>query len=225
MRAEGGMIDLHSHTLFSDGDLGIDELVRRAEVIGCRGLVVSDHADGSVLDLVIPRVVKEAANLTELTEVMVVPGCELTHCRPEDIARLVQEARQLGAKLVTVHGETIAEPVIPGTNRSAIEAGVDLLAHPGLISAEDVKLAAQRGVMLEISGRKGHSLTNGHVAALARSHGAMLYFGSDTHDVEDLVDRAQAERICRGAGLTAEEVTEMFERAERLVREVLGQQV
>jgi putative hydrolase len=215
------MIDLHSHTLLSDGELGIDELVRRAEMAGYRGLVVSDHVDGSVMDWVVPRVVKEAAHLSEATGLWVVPGCELTHCRPEDIAGLVKEARGLGAKVVTVHGETLAEPVIPGTNRAAIEAGADLLAHPGLISAEDAKLAAGRGVMLEISGRKGHCLSNGHVAKTAREHGAKVYFGSDAHAPEDLAGRAQAERICLGAGLSAREVSEMFERAERVVREAV----
>ena len=216
------MIDLHSHSLLSDGDLSISELVRRAEVKGYRALVVSDHGDGTVLDFVVPRVVKQAAHLTEVTGVMVVPGCELTHCRPGDIPELVVEARRLGARLVTVHGETLSEPVVPGTNRAAIEAGVDLLAHPGLISDEDVKLAAQRGVMLEISGRKGHCLTNGHVVKVARRHGAHLVFGSDSHVPEDLVSREEAERICRGAGLDDEEVSELFERAEALVRRVLS---
>ena len=216
------MIDLHSHTLFSDGELGIDELVRRAEVTGYRGLVISDHVDGSTIDLVLPRVVKETVHLTELTGLWVVPGCELTHCRPEDIAGLVKEARRLGARIVTVHGETLAEPVIAGTNRAAIEAGADLVAHPGLISADDARLAEKRGVMLEISGRRGHSLSNGHVARTAQEHGVKLYFGSDTHAPEDLVSRQQAERICLGAGLNAKEVTEMFGRAEKLVREAVS---
>ncbi len=218
------MIDLHTHTLFSDGALSIAELVRRAEVAGCRGLVISDHVDASVLDFVVGRLVKQAARLTKLSKVMVVPGCELTHCPPEVIGELTEEARRLGAKLVTVHGETIVEPVAKGANRAAIEAGVDLLAHPGLISDEDAKLAAERGVCLEISGRKGHSLTNGHVVKLARKYGARMYFGSDTHAPEDIIGRAQAERICRGAGLTDEEVAEMFERAEELVRRVLSAQ-
>ena len=33
-------------------------------------------------------------------------------------------SRELGAKIVVVHGETVAEPVEPGNNRAAIEAGV-----------------------------------------------------------------------------------------------------
>jgi len=216
------MIDLHSHTLFSDGELGVDELVRRAEVVGCRGLVISDHVDGSVIDWVVPRLAKEAAHLSEVTKMWVVPGCELTHCRPEDLGRLVKEARSLGAKVVTVHGETVSEPVIEGTNRAGIEAGANLLAHPGLISAQDAKLAAERGVMLEISGRRGHCLSNGHVAKVSREQGAKVYFGSDSHAPGDLVSRIEAERICLGAGLSTTEVKEMFDRAERLVREVLS---
>ena len=50
------------------------------------------------------------------------------------IAPLSCRARALGAQIVLVHGETIVEPVPPGTNHQAIEAGVDILAHPGLIS-------------------------------------------------------------------------------------------
>ena len=50
-----------------------------------------------------------------------------------------------------MHGETICEPVAPGTNRAAIEAGVDILAHPGLITEEEARLAASKGVLLEVS--------------------------------------------------------------------------
>ena len=119
-------------------------------------------------------------------------------------------AREAGAELVLVHGETIVEPVAEGTNRAAIEAGCDVLAHPGLIEPELVSLAAERGVMLEISGRKGHSLTNGHVARLALERGAALSFGSDGHAPGDYPTRPQAERIARGAGLNEEQVAALF---------------
>jgi len=51
---------------------------------------------------------------------------------------------------------------------------VDILSHPGLINAEEVALAAAAGVCLEITTRKGHSLTNGYVAKLAPAAGAKL---------------------------------------------------
>ena len=148
-------------------------------------------------------------------ELQVLPGCEITHVPPILINGLVVRARDLGAEVVVVHGETIVEPVVTGTNRAAIESGCDVLAHPGLIDAEDVALAAERGVMLEISGRKGHSLTNGHVARLAAQHGAGLVFGSDGHAPGDYPSRQEAEAIARGAGLTDEQIAEMFRNAAR----------
>jgi histidinol phosphatase-like PHP family hydrolase len=67
-----------------------------------------------------------------------IPGVELTHVAPRRIAPLAQRAKELGAGLVLVHGETISEPVRPGTNRAAVECpAVDILAHPGLITLEE----------------------------------------------------------------------------------------
>jgi histidinol phosphatase-like PHP family hydrolase len=212
------MIDLHTHTLFSDGQLLVSELARRAEVIGCRVVNVSDHADVSNVDFVVPRVVKACSELNKLMKVRLIAGVELTHCPAGQIARLVKEARGLGAQLVTVHGETWSEPVVAGTNRAGIEAGADILAHPGLISEEDAKLAAKKGVCLEISARKGHSLANGHVAKIARAAGARLVFGTDSHGPEDLLTRQQAERILSGAGLDLQETAAVWRNAEELVK-------
>jgi histidinol phosphatase-like PHP family hydrolase len=94
------------------------------------------------------------------------------------------------------------EPVEPGTNRAAIEAGCDFLAHPGYIEPELVKLAAERNVLLEISGRKGHSLTNGRVAALARVAGAKVVFGGDWHDIADIQGPDEIRSVLIGAGMT-----------------------
>ena len=46
------------------------------------------------------------------------------------------------------------------------------ISHPGLIKEEEVMLAAERGTVLELSARKGHCLSNGHVARLAIQYGA-----------------------------------------------------
>ena len=127
------MIDLHTHTFLSDGELGPAELVRRAEVIGFRAIALTDHVDNGTIETTVPVLVRAARELSEAAPIRVLAGCELTHCRPEHVDRLTRRARELGADIVVCHGETIVEPVIPGTNRAAIEAGVDILAHPGLI--------------------------------------------------------------------------------------------
>ncbi len=219
------MIDLHTHTLFSDGELLISELVRRAEVAGYRVINVCDHADLSNLDFVVPRVAKAAAELSKLSKIRVIAGVEITHVPPAQFAALVKEARRLGAQLVTAHGETISEPVASGTNEAAVEAGPDILAHPGLITEKVAALAAKKGVYLEISGRRGHCLANGHVAKVARAAGAKLVFGSDSHAPEDLVPKEQAERILRGAGLDETEIAQIWKNAEELAKRALGRLV
>ena len=210
------MIDLHTHTVFSDGELIPAELVRRAVVKRIRAIAITDHMDTSNMDLIIPRIVKIASELTKILQIRVIPGTELTHVPPELIPEKIKYARELGAKIVVIHGETIVEPVAEGTNRAGIIGGADIIAHPGLITEDDVRLAAQKGVFLEISARKGHSLANGHVARLARKHNASLLINTDAHSPGDLIDRAFAERILLSAGLDYNEVNKVFSNAEDL---------
>lgn len=214
------MIDLHTHSIFSDGELIPSELVRRAVVKGYKAIAITDHADISNLDMIVPRIIKVADKLTKTWKIKVIPGVELTHVPPEDIAELAKEARELGARLVLCHGETIVEPVKPGTNMAALNAEIDILTHPGLITLKEARLAAKKGIYLEITSRKGHSLTNGHVAKTALSAGAGMIFNNDTHSPQDMITLEMAEKIAKGAGLTAEDFKRMMENAEELVRRV-----
>jgi len=208
------MIDLHTHTILSDGALIPAEHIRRAEVAGYRILGMSDHVDLATIPVIMPQLVEAAKRESELGRMKVLAGAELTHVRPEHIAEATALARKYGAQYIIVHGETIAEPVQPGTNRAAIEAGVDILAHPGLISEKDVALAAVNNVMLEISGKNGHCLTNGHVAAIAKKHGAQLIFGSDAHGPENLRPLADAQKVLLGASIGQTEIDQMFRHAQ-----------
>ena len=127
---------------------------------------------------------------------------EITHVPKEDIDMVARTAKELGAKLVAVHGETIVEPVEPGTNEAAVRsASVDVLAHPGLITYEHARLAAENGVYLEVSARKGHSFTNGHVAKVALKAKAAMVLDSDAHGPEDLLTPELTQKIAMGAGL------------------------
>ncbi|WP_456387549.1 histidinol phosphate phosphatase domain-containing protein [Desulfolithobacter sp.] len=199
------MIDLHTHTFFSDGALVPAEHLRRVEVLGYEAVAITDHADSSNLDFIIPRIVKAAEELTPHYTTRLIPGIELTHVPPDLIAPLTARARELGARMVVVHGETPVEPVKPGTNRAALEAGVELLAHPGFITEKEAELAAEKGVFLELSGRKGHSLTNGHVARMAIQAGASLAVNADAHEPGDFLTAEMAEKVALGAGLSREQ--------------------
>ena len=214
------MIDLHTHSLLSDGELIPSELVRRLEFLGYYAVAITDHSDSSNLDFIIPRIIQVADDLNRSQSVKVIPGVELTHIPPKSIGSFVAMAREMGARLVLVHGESIVEPVAPGTNRAAIEAGVDILAHPGLISDEDTGLAAEKGVLLEISARAGHSFTNGHVAGLAKDAGAGLVLNSDAHSPCDLMTREFAHKVVEGAGLPSGSFSSLLSNARQLLEKI-----
>lgn len=214
------MLDLHTHSIFSDGELIPSELIRRAKVAGYRAIAITDHGDQSNVDFVIPRIVRVCHKLSGAYDIMIVPGIELTHIPPIYIGEMAKEVRSLGARIVLVHGETIAEPVAPGTNLAALQSDIDILAHPGLITEEEASLACEKGIFLEITTRRGHSLTNGHVLKTARHCGSKLVLNTDTHSPEDLISRDQAQNIARGAGMTEEEVAAMFKNSAYLVEKV-----
>lgn len=197
-----GTVNLHSHTLHSDGELIPAELFRRVEVAGLEGAALTDHADASSIDRVVEAALAACRSERKHGKMLCAAGVEITHVRPGEIAELVARAREMGAEWVVVHGESPVEPVERGTNRMAIEAGCDHLAHPGSIEPGLVKLAAERGVLLEISGRRGHSLTNGHVVRLARDAGAKVVFGGDWHDIGDLQSPDDIRSVLLGAGLS-----------------------
>lgn len=214
------MIDLHTHTTFSDGVLIPAELFRRLAVAGHKAVALTDHGDASNIGVTVPNVARACLDGAKFFGILTIPGIELTHIPPQMIEKLAKEARKAGAKIVVMHGETPVEPVAPGTNRAAIEAGVDVLAHPGLITEADVKLAVKCGVALELSARKGHSLCNGHVAQLARKHGAKLVIDSDGHAPGDYLTPEFRYRVGRGAGLTEAEYKKTSNNAENIIKRV-----
>lgn len=215
------MIDLHTHTVFSDGELIPFELIRRAEAIGCKAIAITDHIDASNIDHIIPRIVKSVQKLKPFVAMEVLPGAEITHAPPEMISDLVKEARHLGARIVVVHGETLVEPVLKGTNRAAIAAGADILSHPGLISIEDLLLAKEKSVLLEITARKGHSLANGYVAKEAVRFGAPLCINTDSHSPADLITKETARQILLAAGIEENRIESIFENSRLLIDKVL----
>jgi histidinol phosphatase-like PHP family hydrolase len=215
------MIDLHTHTFFSDGELVLSELIRRAEAIGYKALAITDHVDASNIDLVVPRIVSAIKKMKGYLSVEALPGAEITHAPPQIIPDLVKEARQLGAKIVVVHGETLVEPVAPGTNRAAIEAGADILAHPGLISEEDLLFAKEKGITLEITSRKGHSLSNGYVAKEAMRLGVRLCLNTDSHSPSDLITAAFGLKILSGSGIEKNHIASVFENSKTIIEKAL----
>lgn len=197
--------DLHTHSIFSDGELIPAELVRRAAVLGHDAIAITDHVDMTNVEFVVRNVVK-AAELSD-DSITVIPGVEITHVPPSKMDAVIRDARRFGAKIVVVHGETVAEPVAKGTDMAAaMNPEVDVLAHPGFITVDEAQAAKDNGIALEITGRAGHNITNGHVLNIARIVGADMVVDSDAHAPENLMSEADARAVAAGAGMTQTEV-------------------
>jgi len=205
------MYDFHTHTSLSDGALSPMELIRRALDREYQAIALTDHAGLGYLDRVIAEIAGDCALARAHWPILAIPGVELTHLPPQAIGEIAMRAKELGAWLVVIHGESIIEPVQKGTNKAALQCPyVDILAHPGLITHEEAEMAANADIFLELSARRGHSLANGHVAQMARLAGAKLLINSDAHEEADLLTPPLARQIARAAGLDEIEIDEIL---------------
>jgi histidinol phosphatase-like PHP family hydrolase len=204
------MYDLHTHTILSDGEMLPIELIRRMAVIGYTTVAITDHADPSNTEEILANLAKVRKS-AQIYGVKLLCGVELTHVPPELIADLAKSAKEQGADIVVVHGETPVEPVAPGTNHAACGCRyVNVLAHPGLVTIKDAQLAAKNGVALELTSRGGHNRTNGYVARIAREAGCQLVVDSDAHAPHDILSESEKFVVAKGAGLTDAQCREVI---------------
>src|SRR5262245_9243999 len=116
-------VDLHSHTLFSDGSLTPAELVRLARTNGVRALSVTDHDHVGGID--------EALEAGDTAGIEIIPGIELSiaHAEFEDIHLLAYyfawHDPDLRARLESfrVARETRAERILDRINAKLVQEG------------------------------------------------------------------------------------------------------
>ncbi len=202
-------MDFHTHTFLSDGAYGPMEMAQRARSKGYSIIGLTDHVDFGTCETILPQLIKavEKINSSEMG-IIAIAGVEITHVPPSQIEELVRSCREKGAEYVIVHGETPSEPVMKGTNRAAIMASADILAHPGFISEEEAALAAEKGVFLELSAKPQHMAANRHILRLARKYGAPFLLNSDAHNDEQLFTLQRYSEILQELDLPYRELEE-----------------
>jgi histidinol phosphatase-like PHP family hydrolase len=173
-------------------------------VLGHDAIAITDHFDMTNVDIVVPAIMK-AVELNE-DYIRTIPGVEITHVPPKQIDKVIKRAKALGAQWIVLHGETPAEPVAKGTNlAAATNPEVNVLAHPGYITESDMQRAADNGILIEVTSRSFHNITNGHVVNIARRVGATMIVNSDCHAPGDLLTEEAAINIGIGAGMSEKE--------------------
>jgi len=215
--------DFHTHTFFSEGSLSPLELIYKAIQNNYKAIAITDHVGIGSLERIIVEVTKDCALAQAHWDIIAIPGVELTLVPAAAIAETAKQAKELGAQLVLVHGETGLEPIEPGTNLAAVNSPhVDILAHPGLLSLEEAETAAANGVFIELTARKSYSSRNGHIVKITRLAGAKLLINSDAHEKQELLTPALAHAIAQGAGLDDREIETILKANPHLLLQKLG---
>ncbi|MEM2480742.1 MAG: PHP domain-containing protein, partial [Candidatus Hadarchaeales archaeon] len=70
------LVDLHLHSLLSDGELLPSELARRMEELGFGTIALTDHVDWSNLEI-IPKIAEVSERLSKCMGISVIAGAEL----------------------------------------------------------------------------------------------------------------------------------------------------
>ncbi len=177
---------------------------------GYKVIAITDHVDRSNIKSTIKSLLEFTKHWPKNIGIKVLTGVELTHLPPAQFKPLAAYARKHGIQIIIAHGQTPVEPVIKSTNRAALNADIDILAHPGLITDEDVLLAKKRGIFLEITTRHGHCTTNAHVIKKALKYGAKLILNTDSHAPEDIISPQEMIRLARKEGLTLSQIDRIY---------------
>jgi histidinol phosphatase-like PHP family hydrolase len=149
---------------------------------------------------VIAGITKVAKIPMENYAILVLSGAELTYIPPKLIKDAADKCRKLGGEITIVHGETIAETVTPKTNIYTVEAGVNILAHPGHLPEEEAGIATENSAKIEITSRRGHGVTNNEVAEVVLKK-AKLVLNTDTHSPENLLSKEFIVQVLSDANL------------------------
>ena len=225
------MFDFHIHVSCSGGRDGLlpAEALRLAKCAGFRAVGLIVRTDAATLPLLLPTLLPMVRNCSLYAGIEAFAGVELVQVPPALLPDAVEQARELGASLVLAHGESLpsrfVDAVELGTNLAAIRSGVDILAHPGLITAEDAAFAAERGVLLELNMAGPHCLANGHIVRMARQFGCSLVLGSDAASASDFntpeATRALRKAAAIGAGLDDEGLSQLYVTERQLVQKLM----
>ncbi|MCT4626736.1 histidinol phosphate phosphatase domain-containing protein [Halodesulfovibrio sp.] len=215
------MIDLHVHTTLSSGEQTPAAAMRFAKAAGYRAIAFTDHADATNMQHILESMLPMIRTYSLYSGIDLYAGIELTHVPPQLIPDTITEARSMGAQLVCVHGQTIADIVDEGTNLAAIEGGADYLAHPGLITEQEALLAAEKKVYLEVTARPEHALTNGHLVKVAELTGAPLILNNGGYRGYDFINKDRRRAIALGAGMSKDQYQQTENNSRMIVSKMM----
>ena len=89
------------------------------------------------------------------------------------------------------------------------------------MTEKEVKLAAQKGIFLEVTSRQGHRDTNPHVVESALKFGAKLILNTDSHSPDDIITPQELKTIGRKAALSEQNINDIDKNVGEFLKDIL----
>ncbi len=234
--------ELHSHTTWSDGTLGVAEMVEAARARGYAYLAISDHSRSLAMagGLDRERVLRQWEEITEenarRTDITVLRATEVDILADGAIdyddellagfdwvtasihSALTQDAERVTARMLAAVENPFVDAIGHPTGRMLDRRGPAAIDLDRLVAA-----AARTGTFLEVNGQPRRLDLDSATARRALAAGARLVIGSDAHSAEALGYVRFGVLLARRAGARPEDVGNAWEwpalaahRAERV---------
>jgi DNA polymerase (family 10) len=207
--------EFHCHTVWSDGQNTVEEMVLAAQARGYRYLGISDHSHslGVANGLSRERLLEQAEEIRSVSNALGFPvlrGSEVEVRRDGSLDFDDQTLHGLDAVIASTHsGLTAPRPDLMQRLGTALTGGrVDLLAHPSgrLIGRREpgdfdwpkvYELAASRGVALEINADPARLDLNGEHAREAVEAGCLIAINCDAHSTSGFASMEYGLKVAR----------------------------
>lgn len=212
--------DLHLHTDWSDGIVGIEEIVRVGQEKSYEYLAVTDHSQSLRIagGITYDKLLKQKKVISEINNryynIKVLSGIEVEILKDGALDFSDEILENLDIVIAAVHvnlnqsKDEMTERIIRAINNPH----VDILAHPtsritGKREAANldfeavVKAASRTDTALEINSSPDRLDIKDEYAAFAKNQGVKLVINTDAHDVKSLNDISFGVTIARRAGI------------------------
>lgn len=230
--------NLHTHSLWSDGQDTLEQLAAEAIRRGYRYLAVTDHSRSMVVanGLTIERLLEQGREIRRLNETFegefrLLWGTECDILGDGSLDFPEEVLAQLDFVVIAVHSQFQMSPeaMTERICRALSQPHVDVLAHPsGRILGkragyqadwEQIYATARRhGVALEINGSPHRLDLNDLAARRAYDCGCWLSLGTDAHSLAEFENLSLALIQARRAGIAAHRLLNGLDRAQLLGR-------
>jgi histidinol phosphatase-like PHP family hydrolase len=212
--------DLHVHSNYSDGVSSVDELVQKATSLKLKAIAIADHFWPSLgsrkggKDLIERRRHEIETNQNHTTGLTILDAAEVDIQSNGELAPVAGGLDQFDLVIGSFHWYTDSTRWASSLVQALRKSRFQILGHwDGYLSSyreEDGRIAAEAlataEVAIELNGR--YSVEHIGFLELAKAHGCVFTFGSDSHHVSTVGDLDFQEKLASSMNLDIMKITQ-----------------